>query len=80
MFVFISFAQARMERKEERSRGMKSASVEGLIDLICWITGRIFDSVRPRRRIAFGFPAATERAVWAPMPPMEGPVMMTEGC
>jgi hypothetical protein len=36
--------------------------------------------VRPRRKIAFGFPVARERAVWAPMPPMEGPVMMTEGC
>ena len=36
--------------------------------------------MRPRRKIAFGFPVARERAVWAPMPLMEGPVMMTEGC
>jgi hypothetical protein len=80
MVVVMDFAAARMEWKEERSRGMKSACVAGLMDLISWITGVILDEVRPRRRIAFGFPTARERAVWAPMPPVEGPVMMTGRC
>jgi hypothetical protein len=80
MVEVMVIAAARMEEKEERSRGMKVACVVGLMDLISWITGVILDSVRPRRKISFGFPVARERAVWAPMPPLEGPVMMTEGC
>ena len=73
-------AAARMEGKEERSRGMKVAFVVGLMELISVITGAILDSVRPRKKIALGFPEARERAVWAPMPPLEGPVMMTGRC
>jgi hypothetical protein len=80
MAEVMADAAAWMEEKEERSRGMKIAAVVGLIDLISWITGFILDEVRPRRKIAFGLPKARERAVWAPMLPLLGPVMMTGGC
>jgi hypothetical protein len=41
------------------------------------IRGVILDSVRPARRRVEGRPAASDRAVSAPIPPTPGPVMTT---
>jgi hypothetical protein len=73
-------AAARIDSKEERSRGIKIALVEAQRDLISEITGVILDSLRPRRKIALGLPAAREMAVRAPTPPLLGPVMITDRC
>lgn len=44
------------------------------------ITGEILGLERPARMMVFGFPSARERAVCAPSPYWEGPVMRTGFC
>ena len=49
----------------------------GFKALICWITGSTLAAVRPASIRASGFPVAKARAVAAPSPPAEAPVMRT---
>lgn len=50
----------------------------GFTDAICSITGVIFDSVRPAKIIWAGLAVARDKAVSAPSPPLEAPVMTTK--
>lgn len=50
----------------------------GLTDAISSMTGAILDSVRPARMIWAGLAVAKDKAVSAPSPLLEAPVIMTE--
>ncbi len=70
-------AASLIDSNRVKSRWMNCTLVEGLRASISAITEVLFDSVRPRRKIAAAFPAARKMAVWAPRPPAVGPVMTT---
>jgi len=64
-----------------RWTGMKCVWVEGLLELMVWMTGSVALSSRARRKMVAGWPWARARAVSAPMPPAVVPVMRTrQGC
>ena len=49
----------------------------GLVFRMCSMTGWTLASVRPARMSVLGCPVASARAVAAPRPPAEAPVMRT---
>lgn len=71
----ILAAAERTDFWEARSQRMNCTLIDGYFWLISWITGVTLDSERPVRRRRSGEAVATARAVAAPIPPSEGPVM-----
>lgn len=67
----------RMEDWEARSQRMNCTLTDGCFWLISRITGVTLEAERPVRRRREGEAAARARAVVAPIPPVEGPVMRT---